>query len=267
MIRNILVIAVVGVVSGCDAPIEVGGESAAGVDSGSTGVANTVTNTEVRLGGYTLAPRSTAHVEAPNLGALLFVVSDHGNVCGTYKCRIATGGNAPGATRLEFVVVGKTPGTYSIAASQAGASLTFVKDDLNGNTLFRDEAATGAIWLDSYSPTGVATGRYDVTMTKGGEILRGNFSTEYCRGLGLTIGASGISCVGGGSGGSSGAATCSSSCTCDGKTVSAQCAVNGSRWDCTCTASDGGTTSYSPQSADAGMNACWAYAMPTSCDF
>ena len=270
---RMFVLLAVFVLAACGGPISigdfhdgggVGGGSGGGGSGMGGGTGGGVANTPVTLGGYTLQPRSAimaaslpnAPVSSGGGRTLLAFVSDIENPCSGYRCRVSATGVGEG-THLIFQIFGTSLKTYSIGNAVGNASVTFLRAGPLGTSVFSDDTVSGTVTLLSFSENGKAAGRYDVTM-KSGTVIRGTFEATYCKGLALDVPMGGVACEETGS-----AASCSNSCTCEGKTVSVSCTSTGTNmWSCDCSSPSGAhstCTMSGPTAVPAYETACWSY--------
>ncbi len=249
---------------GCDFSVQAGSADA-GVDGGGTdGGGNVTATSAVTISGYTLEPRSALMATSliPAMGMpnrmTYVVVSDYDALCAGYTCSVSSLG-LPAGTHLYFLLFGTGVKTYNVVASPAsdGAVVSFVRAGPGGATIFSDVGNSGTVTVESYSETGYATGQYNVTM-KNGSVIKGHFSTSYCKGITLNIPMGGVVCTETGD-----TASCQNPCTCEGKTVKAACTSTGTNmWSCNCTSVTGASTTCTmsgPQAVPANLTACWSY--------
>ena len=266
MTRMFVLLSMFGL-SACGGPISIGdipdggGAGGGSGGGGGSGMGGGTVNTSVTLGGYTLQPRSAimaaslpnAPLSSGSVRTLLAIVSDADNACSGYRCRVSGTGLGEG-THLAFRIFGTSLQTYPIGKAAGNAFVTFFRVEPSGTSVFSDDTVSGTVTLISFSENGQATGSYDVTM-KSGAVIRGTFGASYCKGLTLDVPMGGVACEETGS-----AASCSNSCTCEGKTVNASCTSIGTNmWNCDCTSPPGVYSTCTMSGVPASETACWSY--------
>lgn len=219
-------------------------------------------NSPVTVAGVTLSPKSSLMFSFafPGVSATGVVVTDDPDICATLGKRDPcapgiTGGSfgVDNGTALVVGAGGTQPGKYPISAPDgglggffAGGYLAFSKVE-SGRPTVAQIATSGTISLDAVAINDSASGTYDVTLGNG-EHIQGTFAGRYCSAFSklFPLGGGGRSCSHGGGGGSN-YQTCTTSCTCQQKTVSAECTQSdGGPWSCTCTNASGQKTTCAP---------------------
>lgn len=214
------------------------------------------TNSPVTVGGHTLTPQSALmfNILFPGMSGTWVVISDQPDICGaveTNSCTMSSGFVRNG-TALSLLVPGTEPGAYTVGENQERfdkAEVSFAKLE-NGKATFEAKATAGTVTLESSGLNEHARGTYDITMSDGTK-LRGTFTGEYCEKLKDFSFSGGMSCQFSG-----GATSCQGSCTCEQKTVEANCTRSdeSSDWACTCTNASGIQSSCSVPATE--QNAC-----------